>query len=68
LEGFYKRYSDYPVSVLDQVSLANKGADMDIKHGCQMETELFSLCFATSDQKEGMRAFSERRAANFTGC
>ncbi len=28
LEGFYKKYSNYPVSVLDGVSLANKGADL----------------------------------------
>lgn len=27
LEGFYKKYSNYPVSVLDGVSLANKGTD-----------------------------------------
>jgi hypothetical protein len=27
LEGFYKKYSDYPVSLLDGVSLANKGSD-----------------------------------------
>ncbi len=27
LEGFYKRYSNYPVSTLDGVSLANKGTD-----------------------------------------
>ncbi|SHI76369.1 TonB-dependent receptor [Aquimarina spongiae] len=30
LEGFYKRYDDYPVSVLDGVSLANKGADFEV--------------------------------------
>lgn len=27
LEGFYKKYSQYPVSLLDGVSLANKGTD-----------------------------------------
>ena len=27
LEGFYKRYSNYPVSVLDGISLANKGTE-----------------------------------------
>lgn len=30
LEGFYKRYEDYPVSVVDQVSLANKGGGFEI--------------------------------------
>ncbi len=27
LEGFYKRYSNYPVSILDGISLANKGTE-----------------------------------------
>ena len=30
VEGFYKRYEDYPVSVKDGVSLANKGADFNV--------------------------------------
>ena len=30
LEGFYKYYSDYPVSVVDGVSLANKGAGFEV--------------------------------------
>jgi enoyl-CoA hydratase len=32
-----------------------------------IEADLFGLCFATQDQKEGMRAFVEKRKANFTG-
>ncbi len=30
LEGFYKKYSNYPVSQLDGISLANKGADFEV--------------------------------------
>lgn len=30
LEGFFKQYDDYPVSVLDQVSLANKGGGFEV--------------------------------------
>lgn len=30
LEGFYKVYSDYPVSIADSVSLANKGAGFEV--------------------------------------
>lgn len=30
LEGFYKFYENYPVSVLDNVSLANKGAGFEV--------------------------------------
>ncbi|MFD2567594.1 TonB-dependent receptor [Pseudotenacibaculum haliotis] len=38
LEGFYKQYDDYPVSVLDQVSLANKGADFEVIGSEDVET------------------------------
>ncbi len=30
LEGFYKKYDNYPVSRLDGISLANKGADFEV--------------------------------------
>ncbi len=30
LEGFYKKYNDYPVSSLDGISLANKGGDFEV--------------------------------------
>lgn len=30
LEGFYKQYSDYPFSINDSISLANKGADFGV--------------------------------------
>jgi len=30
IEGFIKRYFDFPVSILDGVSLANKGADFEV--------------------------------------
>eukprot|EP01029_Cantina_marsupialis_P013295 TRINITY_DN2947_c0_g2_i3.p1 TRINITY_DN2947_c0_g2~~TRINITY_DN2947_c0_g2_i3.p1 ORF type:complete len:782 (+),score=30.14 TRINITY_DN2947_c0_g2_i3:2858-5203(+) len=38
LEGFYKSYHDYPVSVLDRVSLANKGADFEVLGNEEVET------------------------------
>ena len=41
--------------------------DVDLASGLQIETEIFSGCFATADQKEGMAAFLERRAPRFTG-
>ena len=30
IEGFYKRYSQYPVSLIDNVSLANKGGGFEV--------------------------------------
>ncbi|MBT8301626.1 MAG: TonB-dependent receptor, partial [Maribacter sp.] len=38
LEGFYKRYSDYPVSVRDGVSLANKGGGFEVLGSEPIET------------------------------
>lgn len=43
----------------------NRGIETDIETGLAMERELFGLCFATEDQKEGMGAFLEKRSPNF---
>jgi enoyl-CoA hydratase len=45
----------------------NEGMDMDLDSGIAYEAEVFGLCFATEDQKEGMAAFVEKRKPNFTG-
>lgn len=42
-------------------------ADANLATGLRAERSLFALCFATSDQKEGMAAFLEKRQAAFTG-
>ena len=38
LEGFYKKYNDYPVSVRDGVSLANKGGGFEVLGSEPIET------------------------------
>lgn len=38
VEGFYKAYDDYPVSVLDGVSLANKGGGFEVLGSEEIET------------------------------
>ncbi|PNU20187.1 crotonase [Geothermobacter hydrogeniphilus] len=43
------------------------GLETDLTRACAMEADLFGLCFATADQKEGMQAFLEKRPAKFTG-
>lgn len=43
------------------------GLEMDLDRACALEADLFGLCFATEDQKEGMQAFLEKRPAKFTG-
>ncbi|MBC7075550.1 MAG: short-chain-enoyl-CoA hydratase [Syntrophomonadaceae bacterium] len=44
-----------------------EGMQTDIDRGLTVEADVFGLCFATEDQKEGMRAFVEKRKANFSG-
>lgn len=48
-------------------SAVNEGMDMDSDSGIAYEAEVFGLCFATVDQKEGMTAFTEKRKAAFVG-
>jgi enoyl-CoA hydratase len=44
------------------------GLEMDLARACAYEAELFASCFSTSDQKEGMNAFLEKRPAVFQDC
>jgi len=46
---------------------ANEGMQTDIDRSMTIEADVFGLCFATQDQKEGMTAFVEKRKAQFTG-
>jgi len=43
----------------------NRGTETDIETGIAYESNIFGLCFAYDDQKEGMTAFIEKRKANF---
>jgi enoyl-CoA hydratase len=46
-------------------SAVDVGVETDFNTGSIHEAELFGLCFATADQKEGMKAFLEKRKAEF---
>lgn len=48
-------------------SAVNEGLRMDLEAGIRYEHQCFSLLFATEDQKEGMRAFVEKRKPQFKG-
>lgn len=45
----------------------NEGMQTDIDRAMSIEADIFGLCFATEDQKEGMKAFVEKRKAEFKG-
>ena len=44
-----------------------RGSELDLDSGLALEQSLFSLCFDTQDQKEGMKAFLEKRKPEFKG-
>ncbi|MGZ8829831.1 MAG: enoyl-CoA hydratase/isomerase family protein [Thermoanaerobaculia bacterium] len=56
-----------PVAVRAAIEAINYGSDMPLEEGLLLEATLFGLLCATEDMKEGMKAFLEKRAANFPG-
>jgi len=56
-----------PVAVRLTKQIVQRGQDIDLANACQQEAYAFGLTCATEDQKEGMKAFLEKRPARFTG-
>ena len=54
-----------PIAVKYAKACIDRGLQTDIDSGIALENELFGMCFATADQKEGMAAFLEKRPATF---
>jgi enoyl-CoA hydratase len=54
-----------PVAVRLCKEAVNNGMEMDLHRACAYEADLFAMCFASEDQKEGMAAFLEKRGPNF---
>lgn len=59
--------SNAPLAVRWANSAIRRGMEADTDTGIAIEGDLFGMCFATADQKEGMKAFLERRKAEFKG-
>ncbi|TLP81468.1 TonB-dependent receptor [Maribacter sp. ACAM166] len=60
-EGFYKRYEDYPVSVRDRVSLANKGGGFEVLGSEPIETVGMGRAYGTE------LLFQQKLSNNFYG-
>lgn len=62
-----KKICEKPAASLQYAKQAvNYAVDHNIGTGKLFEKSLFSLCFQTEDQKEGMKAFVEKRSPHFT--
>ena len=56
-----------PVAVRLAKESVLKAFDSGLQEGLSFERKNFYMCFASEDQKEGMKAFVEKRKATFTG-
>jgi enoyl-CoA hydratase len=56
-----------PVALRTAKECVAAAADTDLKTGVAFEASNWAALFATADQREGMRAFIEKREANFEG-
>jgi enoyl-CoA hydratase / 3-hydroxyacyl-CoA dehydrogenase len=56
-----------PLAVGLAKDAVNRGLETDLDSGLALETNSVTLTFATQDQKEGMKAFLEKRKADFQG-
>jgi len=56
-----------PLAVRAAIEAVMSGSDMPFEEGQFLEATLFGLLASTQDMKEGMAAFLEKRAAEFTG-
>ncbi|MGC3998310.1 MAG: enoyl-CoA hydratase-related protein [Anaeromyxobacter sp.] len=56
-----------PVAVAQAKRLVRVGLDGPLSTGNELERQAFSAVFATEDAREGMRAFLEKRPAQFQG-
>ncbi len=56
-----------PIAVYYCKKAIMEGKEMPFEKACALEANLFGLCFATEDAKEGVSAFLEKREANFKG-
>lgn len=56
-----------PLSLRMIKEAVNKAVDQSLAEGMQFERKNFSILFSSEDQKEGMRAFIEKRKPHFKG-
>lgn len=68
VEKIVKKIKVKSPAILKLAKIAvNKSLDTPLSVGIESEKELFAMCFGTDDQKEGARAFLEKRKPEYTG-
>jgi len=67
LEMANKIASKAPIAISKAKECINKGLDVNLSTGCDFEKISFSTLYGTTDCKEGLTAFMEKRRAEFKG-
>ncbi|MEZ7502681.1 MULTISPECIES: enoyl-CoA hydratase [Psychrobacter] len=63
-----KKLAGYsPIALMQIKEVANLGVDMPLQAALALERKAFQILFDTEDQKEGVKAFLEKRDANYKG-
>jgi len=62
-----KLKSKSPVALAAAKEAINASLELGLTHGIMYEAQVFSRLFSTKDQKEGARAFLEKRRPQWTG-
>lgn len=65
--GVQKIVASGPIAIRHAIEAVNRGLEIPARDAELLEADLFGLCCATRDMKEGTRAFLEKRKAQFTG-
>ena len=56
-----------PLALAGCIEVVDRGLSLPLDEGCAIESDYFGLLSSTTDMREGMRAFLEKRAPVFTG-
>ena len=56
-----------PLALAGCIEAVDRGLPLSIDEGCRLESDQFGTLASTSDMREGMQAFLEKRAPTFTG-
>ena len=56
-----------PIALAMAKASVKNAARMNLREGLDSEIDLFALCFSSEDKEEGVRAFIEKRKAEFKG-
>jgi enoyl-CoA hydratase len=56
-----------PLALAGCIEAVDRGLETSLEEGCRIESDAFGLLSSTTDMREGMTAFLEKRTPSFTG-